>query len=147
MPIKNRIIILKQSCQDREDDRRVVSLITTLQDRFFSSRGPEKVRRKRTNGRPRSSLPSFLIIHRNEIARGRPAEGRPVDFLRLTVPPVNGQSHESRPYFKVASSRQRTLLRRRLTSARAPKRRHENKKKRKQLRFYTFLKRTRRLAN
>lgn len=122
------------------------SLATSLKDRF-SSRGPEKVRRKRTNGRPRSPLPSFLIIYRNEIARGRPAEGRPVDFLRLTVPPVNGQSHESRPYFKVASSRQRTLLRRRLTPR---ERRNENtgtREKRRQLRFYTFLKKTRRLDN
>lgn len=98
---------------------------------FFESGTGKGMEKK--NERPTSFLarchPSSSYT--GEIARGRPAEGRPVDFLRLTAPPVNGQSHESWPYFKVASSRQRTLLRRRLTSTRVPKRRRAKTREKK----------------
>lgn len=68
---------------DKEEDHLLsaLSLIRTPQDRFFSRRGPERVyiRRKRTNGRPRSSLPPFLIIYWWNCPRK--AGGRPTHRL------------------------------------------------------------------
>lgn len=73
----------------------------TLRYRSFLNRGVGKGTEKKKE----RTTDLVSRCHPHHIPVKLPEEGRPVDFLRLTTPLVNGQSHESRPYFKVASSR------------------------------------------